>query len=204
MSKKRYRIIILSGKQGSGKTTIMEKLMEEARESGVFCKNVILADTIYKIHDFAIDLLKQRGIERNIVKDGKLLQLLGTEWGRTTLGEDVWVKCLMGQIEGIEEARRVSLDRSYALYIISDCRFKNEFDGIEGYKVRLEASTECRKARCSQWRDNDTHISETDLDEYAAAGKFDLTVDTENNEIQSCVDQITKAFNEWFKEDVKK
>lgn len=196
------KIMLLSGKQGSGKTTTMNEFMKVCEENGVTAINVIFADTIYKIHDFAMDLLKQRGVERNIVKDGKLLQLLGTEWGRTTLGEDIWVRCLMGEIENLSKKYQ---DNPRTVFIVSDCRFKNEFDGVPGaFKVRLDASTEVRKARCSQWRENDTHISETDLDGYALEGKFDCYLDTENFSIETCVSQLISQFEDWIQEQAGK
>lgn len=195
-----HKVLLLSGKQGSGKTTIMEELKKRALEQGIVAKNVIFADTIYRIHDFAIDLLKQRGIERDIVKDGKLLQLLGTEWGRYTVNENIWVDCLKGQIAQLEQeyksTHKTDGNCSPRLYIVSDCRFKNEFDGIDAFKVRLEASREVRKERCSQWRDTDTHPSETDLDEYAVAGKFHCYVDTEGD-FEKSVSHITRCFDNW-------
>jgi hypothetical protein len=191
------KIIMISGKMGSGKTTLMNKLIAYAHDAGVSCHNVIFADTIYKIHDYALELLKARGIERDIAKDGKLLQLLGTEWGRATLGEDVWVRCLMGQIDGLKKAIDVGMKDRKTIFIISDCRFKNEFDGVpDCFKVRLEASKEVRKARCSQWRDNDVHPSEIDLDGYAKEGKFDCYVDTEL-EIQDSLEHLIWCFDEW-------
>ena len=191
-------IIMISGPQGSGKTTIMKELKRRAGESGENCTvhELIFADTIYQIHDFAIKLLESRGIKRDIVKDGKLLQLLGTEWGRQTIDNDIWVKCLRGQIQAIQENHK---DGSNLLFLISDCRFRNEFDGIpEAFRVRLEASKEVRRARCSQWRENDTHPSEIDLDGYAAEKKFDLCVNTEA-ELNDCVGFITDSFEDWLK-----
>jgi dephospho-CoA kinase len=188
------KIILLSGQQGSGKTTLMNALKRYFTAMGTRTQDVIFADTIYKIHDYAINLLEQRGVKRDIVKDGKLLQLLGTEWGRETLGEDIWVRCLMGEIERLQ---RVTGDAN-TVFIVSDCRFENEFDGVPGaFKVRLEASREVRKARCSQWRENDTHRSEIDLNKYAREGKFDCYVDTELD-LDRSVREILMRFNEHY------
>lgn len=189
-------ILLISGKQGSGKTTLMENLRRQFAASGYRTHNLIFADTIYRIHDFAIQLLKERGIERDIVKDGKLLQLLGTEWGRATIDENIWVKCLEGQMRNILE-RGKDHNHSPNIFFISDCRFQNEFDGVPGaFKIRLEASREVRKERCSQWRDNDTHASEIDLDGYAAEGKFDCYVDTEQDK-DLCIESVGHALKLW-------
>lgn len=182
-------IVLLSGKQGSGKTTLMNEVKKVLEGGGYDVRNVIFADTIYKIHDFAISLLSARGVERDIVKDGFLLQFLGTEWGRKTIDENIWVRCLLGEIQSIRNLH----PESKLAFIVSDCRFVNEFDGVEGaLKIRLEASRELRKARCSQWRENDVHISETDLDRYATEGMFDLYVDTERD-LERSVTQIVQA-----------
>jgi hypothetical protein len=173
----RNEIILLSGKQGSGKTTLMEGLSDKAQSAGWKVEKLIFADTIYRIHDFALALLEERGIKRDIKKDGRLLQLLGTEWGRNTIENDIWVKALQGQIQNIINLENSS-DR---LFIVSDCRFRNEFDGVPGaFKVRLECDRDIRKERCSQWREDENHISETDLDKYSEEGKFDCYVNTES------------------------
>jgi tRNA A37 threonylcarbamoyladenosine biosynthesis protein TsaE len=172
-------IILISGKQGSGKTTLMNHVSAELRQMGLLPCPVIFAQTIYDIHDFALEVLRQRGVDRpGLVKDGKLLQMLGTEWGRN-IDENIWVKTLLGEIE-MKRTNRTTTYSPKPVFIISDCRFRNEFDGVPGaLTVRLEASTEVRKERCSAWRDNDTHPSEIDLDGYAREGKFHLYLDTE-------------------------
>jgi dephospho-CoA kinase len=188
-------IILISGKMGSGKTTLMKELTYQFEDKGYFVYPVIFADTIYKIHDFAINLLKERGIERDLVKDGKLLQLLGTEWGRQSVSENIWVQCLEGEIESIRK-RHPSEDK--LVFLVSDCRFKNEFDGLPtAFKVRLEASKEARKERCSQWRENDTHQSEIDLDGYAANGAFDCYLDTEETKFD-VIQNLKKGLAEWL------
>lgn len=187
------KVIIISGKQGSGKTTLMGELARSLGLQNMFPVDLIFADTIYKIHDFAIKLLKQRGIERNLVKDGFLLQFLGTEWGRKTIDENVWVNCLKGEMANWEK----DLPKEDLIFLISDCRFQNEFDGIpDAFTVRLEASTEVRKERCSQWRENDTHPSEIDLDGYAKQGKFTCYIDTEKSKSE-VAEAISAALLIW-------
>jgi energy-coupling factor transporter ATP-binding protein EcfA2 len=187
-------VIVLSGPQGSGKTTIMQKLCESV-PAETLAFNLIFADTIYGIHNYAYELLKERGVTPppGFVKDGKLLQFLGTEWGRNTFGENVWVNCLLGQMEVIRGCRPGEKN----LFIISDCRFRNEFDGVDGFKVRLEAPKELRKARCSQWRENDAHPSEVDLNGYAAEGRFHCYVDTSLDLVKN-LDHIHRCHSEWL------
>lgn len=186
-----HNIILISGKQGSGKTSITNNLLIQAARKELSAMNLIFAQTIYDIHDFARNTLRFRGIERPD-KDGKLLQLLGTEWGRNTIDPDIWVTALLGNIRNIAPDPRPN-----QLFIVSDCRFKNEFDGIVSYKVRLEADREIRKARCDSWRDTDNHQSEIDLDDYVAEGKFDLVIDTNSTSAEENATRILEEYLKW-------
>ena len=173
-------IVLISGKQGSGKTTITNELMKRWP-----ARDLKFADVIYEMHDACRDILISRGIEMvNEVKDGHLLQFLGTEYGRKTFGEDVWVKIA-----------RNTISASESNFIINDCRFENEFDAFpEALRVRLQCESSIRKERAEMWRENTGHASEIDLDAYSGAGLFDLYVDTDNvsgsTSLNGCVELI--------------
>jgi len=114
------------------------------------------------------------GIPR-VEKDGLLLQLLGTEWGRKKHGENVRIDAVKHKIA--ELASRFK-EREKYLVIIDDCRFPNEFDAFpEALRVRLTASEDVRKARTVSWRENTKHPSETSLDD--REDDFDLLLLTE-------------------------
>ena len=179
------KIIMISGKQGSGKTTIGFEVQKLLVDQGHEVHQLSFATTIYKIHNYAISLLESLGIKRDIAKDGPLLQLLGTEWGRKTISEDIWVECLKGEIQ---DKSRVNPHKE-KVFIITDCRFKNELAGIpEALTVRLECPTEIRKKRCSMWRDRDNHPSETDLDD--SLSDFDMIIDTNEYNAAECARAI--------------
>ena len=125
-----HKILVISGKMGSGKTTLGVSVGAEWQKTkGNKAIFINFADAIYDMHDFCIGYLRGHGIVRDIKKDGPLLQLLGTEWGRKTISENVWVDLLKSKI-----AKASAPDRSLGqnqLFIVSDCRFKNEFDAME-------------------------------------------------------------------------
>lgn len=131
--------------------------------------------------------LDHYGFKRDIVKDGRLLQLLGTEWGRQTLGNDIWVQIALNRIA---EAEHKGVD----LVLIGDCRFANELDAFKdlsgAVRVFLSCSREVRKDRCSQWRDDEFHPSETGLDGYEEQVKFDLVLDTAILSPERCLEKI--------------
>lgn len=173
------KILMISGKQGSGKTTL-QKLIAEAwcvNHNG-FVLQMNFADVLYKMHDAVLNVLHYYLPPRPMVKDGPLLQLLGTEWGRYTIDQNIWVKIVQKRIERLRADVNADMIHD-ALVIIGDCRFENEFDGIpEALRVRLECDREVRKARCSQWRENEHHPSEIGLDTYAHDERFDLRLDS--------------------------
>jgi hypothetical protein len=131
------------------------------------------AQTIYTMHDLVLDVLRQMGIDVP-KKDGRLLQLLGSDWGRTVYGPDIWVKCALAAYD--MTAKNYS---ATTVFLIDDCRFVNEaeaFRPLNGFLVRLDASQAVRKARCSAWRETEGHDSEISLDHYQG---FNQRIDTD-------------------------
>ena len=186
------KVVLISGKMGSGKTTL-QKALSEAWFSKHGTGAVILnfADVLYEIHDEVLKVLYKWWPKRDLVKDGPLLQMLGTDWGRKTIDENIWVKILQIRA-GVHNAR------PDALVIVGDCRFENEFDAFpEALRVRLEAPEGVRKERCSMWRDNTTHPSEVSLDRHAANGLFDLYFATDIKSTAECVAAILTTINTW-------
>jgi phosphomevalonate kinase len=169
------KIIVISGKQGSGKST-MAKLLKEKFGASAFVTR--FAGPLYAMHDTLLPLLVQLGMRDadDKKKDGDLLQVLGTEYGRKKYGENVWCRLLDKKVTEAQAA-------GFKTVIIDDCRFRSELDYFKQpnvVRIRLECPEKVRKSRCAAWRDNTLHPSETDLDEYAKEGKFDLYVNTDD------------------------
>lgn len=187
------KVIIISGKQGSGKTTLQKQVQSKLYALGNRVELINFADIIYQIHDYAINVLEGVGVKRDLVKDGVLLQLLGTEWGRKTIQENVWCQIAKNRIENMAKNMH-----NVGYVILGDCRFENEFDFFpDALSIRLECDREIRKTRCSQWRENDTHPSELGLDRYANLEVFDLTFDTGSVSIEDTVETTLKHLENW-------
>ena len=187
------QVVLISGKQGSGKSTLTNELMRLLNGThGTAAQEIRFAGPIYEIHDFARQRLKELGVEipdSVKVKDGPLLQYLGTEWGRKTIADDVWVQCARGAVKTFHNALGFLAGRTVA--IVSDCRFRNEFDAFpEALRVRLECPKSARQQRAEMWRNNDTHPSEIDLDDYVYQGKFDLIFNTDTQSVNQCATLI--------------
>lgn len=173
-------IILISGKQGSGKTTLAKHLenrygFEDNRPTGKFHR-LRFAQPLYEMHNACRAILSKYNFEAYDydVKDGKLLQLLGTEWGRNSIHQQIWVLLLNNQLRALPKDSIVTVE---------DCRFENEFDAFNSVpnviRVRLEASRQTRMQRAENWRVDENHASETSLDHYAAMGRFDMILDAD-------------------------
>lgn len=164
------QIILISGGQGAGKTTLANALLKCARQAGFFSHILKFADPLYRIHHAVLETASVVLNIPKVEKDGDLLQLLGTEWARKKFGPNVWADALKLEIEKV---RRLVPENFSLLIIVDDCRFENEFDAFpDAVTIRLEVPEEIRRKRCESWRENTLHPSETGLDAYAKAGKF--------------------------------
>jgi len=105
----------------------------------------------------------------------RFLQRLGTDGGRITLGDDVWVKPAM---ERAEQHRRV---------VFSDCRFPNEAEAIRAAGGRV-----VRVARPGVGPAND-HDSEIGLDRW----DFDLYVNN-NGPVSQMIPRMEQFFARTF------
>jgi hypothetical protein len=193
------QIILISGQQGSGKTSL-QKALVSALTSTNNHKAVALnfADPLYEMHFAVLDIARTYGIKTKFPKDGPLLQMLGTDWGRVTMGENIWIDCLKGKME-LLKVREGMFAYDHAFFVVGDCRFKNEFDSFpDALRVRLNCPEGVRKIRCGvSWRENTSHPSETDLNDYAERLKFNITADT----VKHSTDEIVALIVEFLKSD---
>lgn len=165
-------IVLISSKQGGGKTALKNGLMNHFKTAASFS----FADCPYLCHDAVKDILGAHGIVTK-EKEKELVRELA-EWARARFGIDIWVRTSLTKIKAIKA-------HGIDLIINDDLRFKHEINGvteeIAGEKVvriRLECPEEIRKQRCGEnWREDTKHISEVDLDD--SLSKFDLVIHTD-------------------------
>jgi uridine kinase len=196
-------IILISGKQGSGKTTLannIEKLFNQIAIPKYVVLQVKFADVIYEMHDSIWEILNKYGFKNPQAKSGDLLQYLGLQFGRKVLGEDVWAKVCRTKTDNILKHPNYLNINLQPIVIIDDLRFINEFDIFpDAFRVRLECPEDIRKVRCSAWRENTTHPSEIDLDDYSIRGKFDLYFDTERANSEECAKYVLENINREYR-----
>ncbi len=165
MSNKQLRIAI-SGKQRVGKDTLAEYLCNITYSE---TERFSFAKAIYDIAGFI-----QKRLSKPVEKDRLLLRTLG-EFLKNLYGRDVWIKCVLGEIERCKDN-----------IIVTDVRFKEEFNSLKelGFvMIRIKRNN----------NEEDNHISETDLDDYEK--KFDFII--ENN--GSLYDLKKEAYNFYSK-----
>lgn len=119
------KIIAFTGLMGSGKTTAVEQIRLLAGNRGLQVQNLKLAQPLYDIQNFIYDRVSDAHFASpTMKKDRKLLQFLGTEWGRTTLGYDIWVNLWQ------KEANRLQ-HGGVDILLCDDIRFENEAKAVK-------------------------------------------------------------------------
>lgn len=124
-------LIGLCGAAGCGKGSVAA-ILAEHRGFKVFSFADPLYEAVAAISGMTVEQLQDRSIkEAPIPWIGKspryLLQTLGTEWGRNTISQSIWVDAAMRRADGVENA------------VIADVRFNNEAEAIKaaGGKIYL-------------------------------------------------------------------
>lgn len=149
-------LIGLCGAAGSGKGEVARRLVDQFgfREFS-FAEPIYAAVSV--ITGEPVERLKDRGRkEEKIGWIGKspreLLQLLGTEFGRQMICDDIWIKRAMAA---------VSMESEAVGCVISDVRFDNEANAIRAAGGRIFEVTRANHGRLAGWAGN--HISEAGI-----------------------------------------
>lgn len=117
------KIIGLTGKMGVGKSTIVTVLKEIQHNEILLLK---FAEALCRIQEAAykeIHPVSQR--KADFIKDRKLLQFLGTDWGRNTISETLWTDLWKYKLEGLQYVQ------PNAIIVADDVRFDNEAEVIK-------------------------------------------------------------------------
>lgn len=167
------RVVLISGKQGSGKSELAKALaakVPRARTEKFAGPLYALGNLLYDHLHMAYDL----PLDKTAPAFKRLLQVVGTEWGRQAVDDDIWVKCAQNKVNR-------GTWHPDTVYIFDDCRFENELLAFpHALKVRLVCDRDERRARADRWREDENHPSEVGLD-HLDRGAFDLVAYTGEN-----------------------
>lgn len=116
-------IIGLCGAAGSGKNTVGELICGIADAKWLsFAEPIyaaVAAITGMTAEEFSDRTVKERPIEWLGKSPRELLQTLGTEWGRNSVHQEIWIRRAMRRAE-----------RMGGLVVITDVRYDNEAEAI--------------------------------------------------------------------------
>lgn len=129
------RILGFTGEMGSGKSTVTQLINGKLPN---IVHTIKFAGPLYDMQNYIYSRIGQTPI-----KDRKLLQWLGTEWGREqdeNLWVNVWLKDTMRALE----------DNATSVIVCDDCRFNNEAEAIRslgGKVIKVQATKDTRGKR---------------------------------------------------------
>jgi len=134
-------LIAFTGKAGSGKSTAIEAL--KASGFGAVY-NVKFAGPLYDIQKFIYSRISAVYTPPlDFLKDRKLLQWIGTEWGRDTISETLWVDLFKARYNNLKQKDDT------VIITCDDCRFPNEAEMIHslgGYVVEVSRANSAEHA----------------------------------------------------------
>ena len=131
------KIIAFTGLMGSGKSTAVTELRELAQNRGLSTHNLKFAQPLYDIQNFIYERISQAHVPLDhVTKDRRLLQWLGTEWGREQISETLWIDLWSNEVERLSA---IGVD----IITCDDLRFENEAQAIKelgGILIKLTSS----------------------------------------------------------------
>jgi hypothetical protein len=179
------KVICITGKMGSGKTTLANAIMREFRGASAVIK---FADPLYGIqkviYDYITAYYDMPGLEKG-AKDRKLLQFLGTEWGQERFGPTIWADVWKRRIERLE----------IGITLNDDLRFPHELTAaqqIGAITIRLECPENIRAARIGKNFGGTMHPSETALDG-VSNNAFTFVFDTAEQKVDEIIAELRRS-----------
>lgn len=127
------KLIALHGNMGVGKSEAYKFISETLGKDNVVL--VKFAQPLYDIQEYAYNIISPVYTRPDsFTKDRKLLQWLGTEWGRQTISESVWIDLWKSKVKSLIESGKT--------VVCDDVRFPNEAESVrqlEGIVININS-----------------------------------------------------------------
>jgi len=188
MSERKTLLVGISGKIGSGKTTLADELAAQVAGTTICNFADALKTEVSVQYGVALQRLYKQEEKNRPVSDtdpttlGELLQRHGAQ--RRAENPNYWVERVGEYVDSLVDAE---------LVVVADVRHENEAEFITkrgGLLIRLNGDPGGERARSTR---DPTHPSETDLDNY---DNFDLVFNTDNTSARG----MAAAIVAWAKE----
>ena len=174
------RIVGLAGPKGVGKSTLANQMVFEYYQEGLesMVRIMSFATPLKEmleciVHEDYIKHDKEKIIPHLGVSARFCLQTLGTEWGRNTICDNIWVNLAKHRIE----------ESSHQVFIIDDVRFDNEA------KMILELGGEVWNLHRDGLNGNDGHISEAGISKEFITKEVNLNEETATIETKNTLEK---------------
>jgi len=158
-------VVIISGHAGAGKDTAGQILIDRGFALEKFAQP--LYDMLSVMYNIPVNVLQRMKLDdvqlphtNRTVREG--LQLLGTEWGRHMLHENIWTNLCIDRIQS----------RPKRNFVVTDCRFLNEAKVMETELNASVITVAIRRPNCvGSWMQ---HGSESYIETLASFSHFHL------------------------------
>ena len=189
-------IIAISGKIGSGKDYLADIITKECKFRSLNSHRIAFSDPI-KVSCYVDDFSYESLFCKKTEESRRALQTKGMEMRQKD--DEIFVKHMKCQL-------RMALDRGVDVVIVTDLRFKVEFDTLQklgANMIRLDAPQRTKEKMWEECKGDEekvvkfsNHISETDLDDetrvfnYLLNNDYDGRKNEMNREIVDILEHI--------------
>ncbi len=151
------KILGLNGSMGSGKSTSFNIIKDLFPGSVGLVK---FAQPLYDMQESIYDRIKSvHARPADFIKDRKLLQWLGTDWGRQTIRDTLWIDLWKAKVAQHAE-------EGTGLVVVDDVRFDNEAQAIRdlgGMTINIQSDAALARMAKANLMGIQSHASEKGL-----------------------------------------
>lgn len=177
------KLIAFCGAMGSGKSTAIQYLKDTHLHKRI--ENIKFAGPLYDMQEYCYRRIQNTYTRpSNFVKDRKLLQWLGTDWGRG-LNPNMWTDLWKSEVSYVVE------NYPKAIVVCDDVRFDNEATLVRqlgGVLVKIKSNKNQERIDTTSGLKN--HSSESGIPD----NKVDFVLDNEHTleEFKNKLDELFK------------